>query len=247
MQAVYRSQSILSTSLCDDRGRLSLPGLFTLFLDMASVHGDMIGVGGEAMEARGLMWLVARTRVRIHAMPPLLSHVEAATWPEPPGRLRCHRCYTLHGDGALLAEGRSEWIMLERATGRPARAEVFPADFAYSPETACPEPFARIDEDFSACEELGEYTVRSTDIDVSRHMNNVAYVRAVCGAISCTELAAMDIAGAEAAYRIQCYEGERLSIRRRPFPGGHDYGIIKEDGRTGAVLRIALRRPDADA
>ena len=64
-------------------------------------------------------------------------------------------------------------------------------------------------------EEFARYTVRSTDIDLGGHMNNVAYVRAIAGAFSCDEWQKMDIRELEIAFRAPCYEGDTLVWQKR--------------------------------
>ena len=69
-------------------------------------------------------------------------------------------------------------------------------------------------------------------------MNNVAYIRAVLSAFSCSELESMNITSLEVAYRAQCYEGEVLSIRKRIVDNGMEIGVVKEDGKTATTLSI---------
>lgn len=44
------------------------------------------------------------------------------------------------------------------------------------------------------------------------------------------------------AYRLQCFEGETLSLYRRETENGFDIGIIEEDGKTAATLRVLFRQ-----
>ena len=92
--------------------------------------------------------------------------------------------------------------------------------------------------DFADCEKIGEYTVKSTDIDVSQHMNNVAYIRAAFSAFTVKEIEEMNISEVEAVYRVQCFEGEKLDMRIRKEENAIDIGIIKEDEKTAAVVRF---------
>ena len=73
-------------------------------------------------------------------------------------------------------------------------------------------------------------------------MNNVQYVRVAFGMFTNRQLEAMDIAEVEIAYRLQCFEGETLSLYRRETENGFDIGIIKEDGKTAATLRVLFRK-----
>ena len=103
-------------------------------------------------------------------------------------------------------------------------------------------PFSRIDDHFEDCTQLCSYTVSSRDIDISQHMNNVHYVRALMGALTTKQIEELNITGAEAIFRIQCYEGEVLSIRMREWENGIDLAAVKEDGKTAMILRLTCNR-----
>ena len=185
---------------------------------------------------------MVRTKILIYDRPKVLSPLELTTWPEKPGNIRCNRYYTLSQNGTLLAEGKNEWVMLEVETGRLHRIDdAYPEELIHHEAIACDSPFTRIDKDFSDGREIGRYTVRSCDIDTSQHMNNVNYARAVLGAFSCEELAAMPIREMEISYRLQCYEGEMLTLIRRDTDQGCEVGVIKEDGNTAAIVRLVYR------
>ena len=163
----------------------------------------------------------------------------AATWPDAPGRLRCNRYYTLKAGDRLLAEGKTEWIMLEPATGKMVKTEGnYPADLDHCPDVVCGLPFSRMDDKFDDCTELGVYRVNSGDIAVSQHMNNVRYIHALMGMLTTAQIEQLGITGAEAIFRIQCFEGESLSIRTRPWEEGIDLAAVKPDGKTAMILRL---------
>ena len=73
------------------------------------------------------------------------------------------------------------------------------------------------------------HTVRSTDIDMGRHMNNVAYVRLLLDCFPASVLADGKIASMEVHYAAPCLEGEELSVLCR---------------REGGICRMAVRKPD---
>jgi len=72
-------------------------------------------------------------------------------------------------------------------------------------------------------------------------MNNVAYIRAVLGCFSTNEIDAMNICEIDVSYRLQCYEGEKLSFRIKHEENCREIGIIKEDGTTACVMRFVGR------
>ena len=96
----------------------------------------------------------------------------------------------------------------------------------------------RIDPDFSDCEKLGTYTVRSTDIDIGNHMNNVAYIRAMLSMLSTERRKALDIKNMDVSFRSPSYEGEELGVFLRENEGFRDIGMLHSDGKSAALARI---------
>lgn len=234
-----QKEFIIPISDCDNTGQISIPHIFSLFMDLASEHGDLMGLGFDVLGAKDLYWLTVRTKIQIHERPKMLKKVTLDTWPAVPGRVRCDRYYTISDEGRILVEGKTEWAIINMATGRLTKlSEVYPPEYEYVDNCVCEGAFARMKEDFSGCEEIGQYTIRSTDIDVGQHMNNAAYIHAVFGAFSCEERAAMDIRQVEAAFKAQCYEGDTLSIRRRYTEDGFEIGVVRSGDEAAVVLHF---------
>lgn len=239
MNNILIKEYMVPVSSCDNKGKLSIAGIFDLFMDMATEHGASINLGMDDLSKKGCFWVAAKSRVCIKTRPHMLQKVTVSSWPEKPGNIRCNRYYTIADGDSVLVSGKTEWTILDMETMRPKKSsEVYPQGLEHLEDTVCSEPFRRMGTDFSDCEEILSYTITSRDIDVSCHMNNVAYIRAVLSAFSCKEIEDMNISEIEIAYRTQCYEGETLSIRKRDIENGMEIGIIKEDGKAAAVLSI---------
>jgi len=241
MERKYTRELRVPLSLCDASARLSLWGAFSLCMDLATEHAQDIGVGMADMQKKDLFWLTVRTRIRFFRRPALMERVEASTWPEKAGPARCNRDYELTAGGEVLLQGKTEWTVMNTATGRihPARG-IYPVELTavLTDETVWSEPFARISEDFSAGQRLGEYVVRPTDIDLGGHMNNAAYPRVLFSLLGGTDLRDRDFTDVELNFRSPCYEGDTLLVLTRPLEGGTDLGMLGPDGKTVLLARL---------
>ena len=239
MENKFVSKLNVPSSFCDNAGKLGFVGAFNLFMDLATEHAKQIGVGGDVLREKGCFWVVSKTRIRFKRHPKMTEEVTASTWPEKPKTIRYNRYYTIEDESSVIAEGKNEWAILDMESGRPCKAaDVYPVDMEHLEDKVCTEPFLRMSTDFADCQELCKHRVASSDIDMSKHMNNVAYVRAVLSAFTCDKLREMNISEIEIHYRHQCYEGEVLSIRCRDAEDFVEIGVIKPDGSCGAVLSI---------
>lgn len=207
-------------SMCDDRSRMSIPAMLEVFQDVAGTHATSIGMGALDLEERGLFWIVTSVRLRINSRPLVQEMVETTTWIQPADRVKCERDWSISKDGEQIAYVRSIWAALKRKDFRPGHMADFYPDVDQPLPKPDDTPFARLRKNFDDAEILGEYRIRSVDIDRGGHMNNVQYVRALLGCFTCDQIAEMDIKEMDLQYVRQCYEGETLRIVKRPSADG---------------------------
>ena len=222
---------------CDHTSRLGIPEAFDIFMDIAAEHAERIGVGASYMMKNGMFWLTAKTRIHMYKRPFMMQEVNIETWPLKPRGVQEIRDYRITDDsGFVYAEGKTQWAMLDMKTGGLLRFEgIFPTDIDFEEETLLAEPFLRISEDVSDCEEYASYKVRSIDIDLGGHMNNVAYVKALFGTFSSEELNGMKIKDCEICYKNSCYEGDELTFYRRA-KDDHLEIVVKNQKGEAAIL-----------
>ena len=202
-------------SMCDRNSLMSIPAMLDMFQDAAGIHAGSVGIGALALEERGLFWIVSKTRLRINRRPPVQELLDSFTWIQPAERVSCERDWALMKDGEQLAYVRSIWAALRRDNFRPGHmADFYPdSDFDIAPPDDV--PFTRMGKNFEDAELLGEYRIRSVDIDRGGHMNNVNYVRAMLGCFTCDQIEEMDIRELDMQFILQCYERELYGGKRR--------------------------------
>ena len=239
MESKYTRQLTVLPSRCDDTGRMSVAGALAEFMDLATIHAEMLGVGGAAMAQKHLFWLTVRTRIRFFKRPAMLQTVDLTTWPGAIDGMRCARYYTMTRGEQTLAEAKTQWAVWNTETKRPVPVgPVFPPEVTLPEDTVCDGGWAAFRE--VPEEEICTFTVRSVDLDFGGHMNNVAYIPMLLGTLTAAEL--RGVCEVETVYRRPCLEGERLSIRRRRIRDGWEFAAVRENGET-AVLSHALERP----
>ena len=238
MEQVYTRDLLIPPSACDFDGRLSYPGAFSVFMDLATEHAELLGVGLAAMRAKSRFWLTVKTRIVYYDRPRISEAVQLLTWPEKPGPLRFNRSYEMRRDGELLVAGRTEWAVLDTETGALARStDVLPEGLEYVRGSALDSGYARVPEHFEEIAPFCEYRVRATDIDVGGHMNNAAYPRALFSALSSGEIRAQARRSVDLIFRAPCFEGDTLRFYRNSRDGGTDYRMAR-DGETVLLARV---------
>ena len=128
-RSVFEKDITIAPSLCDSTAKLSIPGVFSVFMDMAAEHAEDLGCGIGMIKKRGLFWITVRTKILVRKLPDLSSHACAVTWPSVPERFRCMRYYLLKQGEEVLCEGKTEWALYDVTQKRITSASsIYPED-----------------------------------------------------------------------------------------------------------------------
>ena len=169
----------------------------------------------------------------------MMEKVRLDTWPLMPRGIQEIRDYSITDmNGSIIALGKTQWAVLDTDTGSLVKIqELFDDDWDLETEAVLDEPFARVAEDTSDCEEAGKYAIRSVDIDLGGHMNNAAYVRALFSVFTTEQLGQMKITDCEVCYKHSCYEGDTLTFFKRSMSDSLEI-IGKNDKGQTAILAV---------
>ena len=227
-------------SMCGGDSRLSIPAALDIFQDTATLHADHFDIGPAGMGRRNYFWIITKTRIHINRLPEMMDDVTSSTWIQSADRVSCERDYSITCSDEVLAYGRSIWAVMSHDTGRLVHMSgLYPDDIEFDEAPPDDKPFLRFSKNFEGAEQAGEYTVRSIDIDLGGHMNNVNYVRAMLGCFSTEELAAKNIRELELNFISQTYEGETLRFVKRIADDGRlEIGALSEGGKAVFIATV---------
>ena len=238
MHSEYAKDITVLPSQVDMWGRLSVAHTFDLFMDTATEAAGALGVGWEMLIQKGMFWITVKTRIQFIDRPRLLERVQVRTWPERPGDMRCDRSYELRRGDNVLARGKTEWAIVSMRDRAPQRmADILPGDLDYPDAPLLPEPFPMIGGDFSD-PPFYEHRVTATDIDMARHMNNVAYVRAMLDGFSTKAWEALDVKQMDVMFLNSAREGDVLSFQKRRDGNVIDIRGSLPGGRASVMARL---------
>jgi acyl-ACP thioesterase len=239
-----RARFTIHTFELDAFGLLTAPALADLLAETAGQHATRLGVGLDALAARGLTWVLARQRVELLRAPGLHEEVEVETWPSGIDRLAALRDFRLRdAGGAEIARATSQWFVFDLRTRRP-----HPPSAVLDPErfqlAGAPRAATFSDGKLAALErwELERrFHVRYGDIDRNLHVNNGSYIGWAVEAVPRELWQTSRIADLEVAYRAECMLGSTVFSRSAAAPergaGAFDHVIVREeDGKELARL-----------
>ena len=105
-------------------------------------------------------------------------------------------------------------------------------------EKSIEEKFRRFKDDFTEDDFVYKRLVRSGDIDVTHHTNNVTYITMLLDTFTVKELESIQWKDIEVSYLNESLEGETLSIYRKEKEDGYYFSIKKEDGKTAVMAAL---------
>ena len=238
MDCRFSREVLVLQTHCDRNLELSIPAAVGFCIDTATIQTETYGFGVMDLKEAGKYWVVSKQCFSFPNKAHMMDRLKVTTWPEKPGRARCNRDLTIERDGVTIALGKSEWAVIDSATGRPTPpADIYPDFFDLIDDTNFEDGFARITDDFDS-EPFAGYRVSSVDIDMAMHMNNVRYFWVVMSLFPAERIEAMNIREIELHYKSQAVEGETLRFQKREKSGAMEIRASAADGRTVLLARI---------
>lgn len=170
----------------DANGTLSARSLCDFLQEAAGNHARTYGVSVEQLLGKGLTWILSRLRVKIDRLPLNGERLSIATWPSGVERLFALRDFIVSdAAGAVIAAATSAWLILDTGSKRPIRVQTQFVPPSSGRPRALPEDFQKLPPVETPQAER-EISVRWSDLDVNRHVNNSRYAEwAVEGAVLC--------------------------------------------------------------
>jgi acyl-ACP thioesterase len=157
---------------------MTMGAAFGFFQEAAISHAAILGVNREAMNEKGLAWVLSRLSVFIERRPRWRETITVRSWPRGQEKLFCLRDYDiLDESGKTLARGRSGWLILDLEKRRPLRVQTIMEKL---PPNEGRDALLSGPLGLNARENLaliGKRQAAYSDIDFFGHVNNVRYVQ----------------------------------------------------------------------
>lgn len=161
----------------DPDARLTVPSLCDWLQEAAGNHATDLGVATDRLLEEGRAWVLTRLCVSINQFPRWRAAVTVETWPSGENGLVADRDFVVSDDeGRVLASATSQWVVIDIRRRRPVRlpAEVLAITLPdreralVPPNRPIPPP--------EALDVRRSFSVRRSDLDLNRHVNNARYV-----------------------------------------------------------------------
>lgn len=223
---------VLST-YCDPILRLSPVMMLTLFEEIADEHAMELDIDAPTLRRRDkAYWVVRQVRLELNDVIRDHDDITVKTWPAEANGFRCGRSYQIfkQNQDEPAVRAFAEWVLIDSETKkiRPANSIKNP-DIQYIKGKAVETPLRRFKNIFTEDDFIYERIVRTCEIDVSHHTNNVKYCAMLLDSFSVKELEEMNINELEIYYEAESHEGDVLRIYRKAAGNGWQLAIKRGD------------------
>ncbi|MDP4091485.1 MAG: thioesterase [Bacillota bacterium] len=160
----------------DFRKRMHITSLVDFLGDIATHQSENLGVGMDYLASRGLGWVLYKWDIKMHRYPVYGETISVKTYPYGFKSFYAYRKFEVYDkSGGLIAEAGSIWLLVNAEKKKPVRvdSEMF---YAYGIEENCKDTIEI--EEIKKPERTDEekiFSVRYSDIDTNRHVNNSKY------------------------------------------------------------------------
>lgn len=203
-------------------------------------HADSMGLDHVSMEKESnAFWIITKMKLKLYTPINCQDKITISTWTHEPSQVRFKRDFTIKKGKAFCVKGSSEWCCLDMTTHRPRKAESIKYPNLEMTKTLdIPTNYTNLKLDVDKKDYVYTYVIRSCDIDVNFHTNNLRYNYMALNTFSVKELCDIDIKEYEVYFVNESHEGDNIDIYRKRK--GNLYYI---EGRNGdkVVFRSVIK------
>lgn len=183
MNSIYTKEYEVSTFLVNSHKRLGLVGLLNILQDIAGLHAAELGLGHDKMIRDQKFWVLTRQCVHMNKWPQWRETVSIKTWPRALEGMMAIRDFEIYLGGELLGQCSSTWMVLDAHSRRPTKPNLEGTNYPLDGSLAL-EIMPRKVASLNSPEVIDQLKVRSSDLDMNKHVNNTKYAEWILNALN---------------------------------------------------------------
>ncbi len=212
----------------DEKGNATLTSIAGFFQEMAGNHAGANGFGFNQMIKNGHIWVLTRLKIELHQIPVWGENIKVSTWVVNREKFFSRRDFQIHNlNNELLVSATSGWMLLDFSTKRPKFVDGINMDIPMHPEKLAIEGELTKIEPLDVIQEKTYYSVRYSDLDIAKHVNNVMYTRIILDSYSYDWRKSKNPKSFEINYLIEAKYADELVIQNGK-PQGENKLVVHE-------------------
>jgi medium-chain acyl-[acyl-carrier-protein] hydrolase len=191
---------------------MKLNALMQYLQESAACHAEQLGVGFADMDGRNCLWVLSNLRLEMVREPRWMECLTVRTWPSGYTRLAAAREFVgTAQDGSELFRAGSEWMVLDKQSGRPQNLTRINLDLPEEGPKALSAPPCRLkpaQQYAPAC----TLRVPFSALDFNRHVNNTEYVRWAFDALHGKLGTSFEVYTVHVTYLAEAFLGDEIEV-----------------------------------
>lgn len=240
MKVEYKKEYKVSYTEVNQNLKLGLVEAMTLPQNMVTEYFECFKSDNIVLKNQNnAVWVVSKAKLHFNKYPNWRDVIYGRSYTTKVKPIRVEMETTFKNEeGEILFSAKQESCAIDLETRKIRKVETvnYPSDME-TEENIIQEAYSKLNEVFSEDNLIYEQKVFSTDIDYSRHTNNVMYVRYIANTLSCEFLDKNKITDFEIHYINESKEGQILKIYKIEKNGLIEF-LIKEGERE--IIRANL-------
>jgi medium-chain acyl-[acyl-carrier-protein] hydrolase len=218
---------------CQPDGHIKPNALMQYLQEAAARHAEQLGVGFDALDQRGGFWVLTNLRIEMAVVPRWGDVMTIRTWPSGCTRVAAAREFVGTGiEGRELFRAASEWMILDKHTGRLKNLARLELDLPPSGPKALPGELQRL-QPAPAYTRACSLRVPFSSLDFNGHVNTTEYVRWALDGLYQTTRRMPPVGVLQATYLAEAFEGDEIEVWT--------------SGDGAGTMRILEQKPGAPA
>ena len=184
-------------------------------------------------------WIVTKMKLVPYSKLKAGDKVNFTTWTHEPGVVRALRDGVLKHKNTIKAKYVAEWCCLDFETRRPRRINSINYPELKMEKTNFNKmDFSNLKEEFNELDYCYSRIIRSSDIDVNQHTNNLKYNQIALDAFSVKELNSFKIKEYEIYFMNESYEGDEIAVFKKRIK---DYILVEGKTSDKTIFRVVMK------
>lgn len=245
MDKTYTELFTVRATDCDVNRRMRPSALFVAMQEGGERHAVSLGLGYDAMMARGLFFVLARIHVHFDRAPRCGETVVHTTWPGTSNRFFCPRYHTFTlENGTPLASAGALWVILDVEHRKIVSPLTAALPFPDTGDIPSPIDLPTRLKPMGQTTFSRTYTPVYSDYDINGHVNNTRYIAWLCDTLGNETLNTHSISDLTAGYEKEIRQDLPLSIALSRQDDQFTFLISSAGGEKHFAASGALRKEE---
>lgn len=231
MLKVYKEELLIRTAQCDLNGQWRPSAILECMQETAGIHGEMIGVGRNALLEKNVVWVLTRIEVVMDRYPSIGERITVETFPMAVRRFFYPRYFIFRDEeGVEIGRAATLWALLDITTHRMASPAALNLQFPNNSDLTAPLGLPATVAELSAAAEDFDFSPVYTDMDVNGHVNNTKYMDWCCNALGVDTMRSHCLSRFAINYNMELLPGQAVHAELRRM--GDDFSYCGFSGES---------------